>query len=234
MSRLTLDDTSVSALVSEVAPLVSAITGWRLDLPSLVCRVLPRQRGYEEIVEARLERLGLPAAPQRDLVTSAVEVLVESNVLAAYEPLTGTLLVVRENVDDSNLDGLRLILGHELTHRGQHIQHPALFERVNRVLVDMIQAMAGGEVDPGRVRLFFDEVQPIMTLIESHASYVQQELHRRHFPAAQIERQNSLPAVLFRVLGFGKTAQYTQGLPQVTAAVEQGGIDRLFRESAGG
>ena len=33
-----------------------------------------------------------------------------------------------------------------------------------------------------------------------------------------IERHFTLPVLLFRVLGFGKTAQYTDGLPQVTEA----------------
>jgi len=68
-----------------------------------------------------LHALGLPFNPGRDIVTRTVEYLVENNVLAAYEPLTNELMVVRENVDDSNLDGLKVVLGHELTHRGQHM-----------------------------------------------------------------------------------------------------------------
>jgi hypothetical protein len=33
------------------------------------------------------------------------------------------------------------------------------------------------------------------------------------------------------VLGYGKVAQYTEGLPQVTTAMQQGSIDRLFSNS---
>ena len=48
-----------------------------------------------------------------------------------------------------------------------------------------------------------------------------------------IERHFTLPVLLFRVLGFGKTAQYTDGLPQVTEAMRQGKVDYLFRSLAG-
>jgi hypothetical protein len=34
-------------------------------------------------------------------------------------------MVVRENGDDSDLDGLKLFLAHELTHRSQRVHHPA-------------------------------------------------------------------------------------------------------------
>ena len=106
MAKLILEDNSISALVSEIAPLVSSITGWDLHPSSLRTRVLPKDQGYEEIVEGKLRGLGLPISPERDIVTRTVEYLVENNVLAAYEPLTNELMVLRENVDDSNLDGL--------------------------------------------------------------------------------------------------------------------------------
>jgi hypothetical protein len=229
MPKLNLDDNSITALVSEVAPLVSAVTGWDLQLASLRCRVLPKDQGYEEIVENKMLALGLPFSLERDIVTRTVEYLVENNFLAAYEALTNELLVVRENVDDSNLDGLKLVLGHELTHRGQHIAHPELFARLNRILADMIKGLETGQADLHKLLGYYQQVQPLMTLIESHASYVQGVLCQRYFPQAQIEHHTSLPALLFRVLGYGKVAQYTEGLPQVAAAVNQGTLDGLFR-----
>ena len=234
MAKLILEDTLISALVNEVAPLVTSITGWDLHMTSLRSRVLPKDQGYEQIVEGKLRGLGLPVSPERDIVTRTVEYLVENNVLAAYEPLTNELMVLRENVDDSNLDGLKLILGHELTHRGQHMTHPELFERVNRILVDVIKGMETGQVDLQKLQGYFEEVRPLMTLIESHASYVQSVLCQRYFPDAQIERHFTLPVLLFRVLGFGKIAQYTEDLPQVATAMQQGSVDRLFREQVGG
>ena len=78
----------------------------------------------------------------------------------------------------------------------------------------------------------FDEVQPLMTMIESHASYVQGVLSRLYYPNAQIEHHFTLPVLLFRALGYGKLAQYTEGLPQVSAAMQRGGMDSLFQSMA--
>ncbi len=229
MTELTIDDRLIASLVSEVAPLVSSITGWDLQIPTLRNHILPKDQGYEEIVEGKLRLLGLPVSQERDIVDRTVEYLVENNVLAAYEPLSNELMVVRENVDDSNLDGLKLVLAHELTHRGQHVHYPALFERVNTILVNVLKGMESGQVDLQKTLGYFEEVKPLMTLIESHASYVQGMLKQLHFPRARIETRFTLPVILFRIIGVGKTSQYTEGLPQVATAMRGGSVDDLFR-----
>jgi len=233
MTRLILDNDRVQALAVEVAPLVSQVTGWDLDITSLHCRVLPRGLGYEATVEEKLQLLGLPVLPKGDFITRMVEIMIESNFLAAYEPLANELMVIRENVDDSNLDGLRLILAHELTHRGQHLHHPQLFQRVNRLLVSMLREINSGDMNIQRMRAWYGQVKPLMTLIESHASYVQELIKRHHYPHALIEKQSSLPALIFRIIGFGKTTQYTAGLSQVSEAARKGAIDGLFDRLAG-
>ena len=234
MVKLTIDDVLISSLVSEVGPLVSSITGWDLQLAGLKTVVVPKEQGYEAIVEGRLSALGIPVRAERDIIDRTVEYLVENNVLAAYEPLTGELVVVRENVDDSNREGLMLVLAHELVHRGQHIHHPQIFEHVNRILLAVFNEMNTGQADISRMMAYFEEVKPLMTLIESHASYVQGVLLQMYFPQARIETRFTLPVILFRIIGFGKTAQYTESLPQVADAVEQGSIDRLFEDVAHG
>jgi hypothetical protein len=233
LTKLTIDDSLITTVIDEVAPLVSAVTGWDLKLSTLHSRVLPKDRGYEEIVEGKLRLLGLPVSPVRDIVLRTVEYLVENNVLAAYEPLSNELMVVRENVDDSNLEGLKLVLGHELTHRGQHMTHPALFERINTILITIFKGMESGQVDFQKTLSYYEEVKPLMTLIESHASYVQGILRQTYFPQARIESRLSLPVILFRILGVGKTSQYTEGLPQVSAAMNKGAVDGLFRNAGG-
>jgi hypothetical protein len=233
MANLSIDDHLVASLITEVAPLVSNATGWELNLPSLHSRVLPRDQGYEAIVEGKLRLLGYPISPQRDLITRTVEILIEKNVLAAYEPLADELMLIRENVDDSNLDGLRLVLAHELTHRGQHVNHPQLFQRVNQLLLSVLQEANSGEVDFQKMLAWFEQVKPLMTLIESHASYIQGIINQKYYPQAQIEKPFSLPVLIFRMLGFGKTTQYTAGLPQVSEAAQKGGIDSLFNRLAG-
>ena len=233
MPRLTIDDNLVTKLITEVAPLITHATGWELNLPFLRSRILPRDQGYEAIVEGKLLLLGYPVSPQRDFVTRTVEMLIEKNVLAASEPLANELMVIRENVDDSNLDGLRLVLAHELTHRGQHVHHPQLFQRVNELLLSVLKEANSGDMDFQKMRAWFEQVKPLMTLIESHASYIQGLLGRLNYPQAQIEKPISLPVLIFRVLGFGKTTQYTAGLPQVSEAYQKGSIDSLFERLAG-
>jgi hypothetical protein len=162
-----------------------------------------------------------------------VETLVENNVLAAYEPLANELMIIRENVDDSNMDGLKLVLAHELTHRGQHVNHPQLFKRVNELLVSVLQETNTGDMNIQKMRTWYEQVKPLMTLVESHASYIQGVIKQNHFPQAQIEKQYSLPVLIFRLLGFGKTNQYTAGLAQVSAAARTGGMDGLFKRLSG-
>jgi len=233
MPKLVIDEQLVASLVKETAPLVSQLTGWNLGIPALQVHVLPRDQGFEAIVEQKFHLLGLSGNPHRDLITRAAESLVENNTLAAYEPLANQLMVIRENVDDSNMDGLRLVIGHELTHRGQHVNHPLLFERINKLLVSVITGMETGRVGLLQVQTYFEQVRPLMTLVESHASYVQGQLKERYYPQAKIEERLTLPVLLFRLLGFGKTAQYSDGLPQVTEAMRVGRIDLLFRGQAG-
>jgi hypothetical protein len=228
MTKLTIDDRLITPLISEVAPLVSSIISWDLQISNLRIRLLPKDQGYEQIVQEKLRLLGLPASKERDIVNRAVEYLVENNLLAAYESLSNELMIVRENVDDSNLEGLKLILAHELTHRGQHVRHPELFERVNRILINVFKDMEAGKVDLHKTLACFEEVKPIMTLIESHASYVQTLLKQHYFPQAQIETRFTLPVILFRILGVAKISQYTEGLPQVAEAMQHGTVEALF------
>ncbi|NLG99778.1 MAG: hypothetical protein GX491_20675 [Chloroflexi bacterium] len=121
MPKIDVTPELVGRLINQVAPLVEFTTRWSLDLQTLKYRVLPKNRGYEEIVLARFAGVGLPVEidKPRSPGELLIEYMLENNILGAYEPSTQEILVVRENVDESNLDGLRLILAHELVHRGQ-------------------------------------------------------------------------------------------------------------------
>ena len=231
MTKLILNDEIIASLITEVAPRVVSLTGWELDLPSLRSRVLPKNRGYEEILLGRLEQLGmhdwddlLPDAFERLL-----EYMIEANVLAAYMPGAEEILIVRENLDDSNLDGLKLVLGHELVHRGQHRTHPELFERLDHYLREIILEIQSQSTDFDLLHLAFEQVQPIMTILESHASYVQALLQQTYYPAGKIETPFNLARLLMRLVGGPKLAQYTDGLSQINAAYQAGDIERLYR-----
>jgi hypothetical protein len=234
MSKLVLDDEFITTLVVQVAPLVEQATGWDLDAGSLRCRVVPKDRGYEEILLGRLRELGFfvdEDAP-RPLLDRLVEYLVESSILAAYQPGAGELLVIRENVDDSNLDGLRVVLAHELVHRGQHRNHPEIFHQVEaswrRVAAPNL--VSPEQIDLGQLVQALNETRPLMTLLESHAAYIQQLIASRHYPQARIEAHFTLPVLLFRLFGGQKLAQYTEGLPAIAAAMESGEMEALYRD----
>ncbi len=190
---------------------------------------MPRDRGYEEILLGRIRGAGVvvPEEGSWGLMERLIEYIVEGSVLAAYEWSTQEMLVVRENVDDSNLDGLRVVIAHELVHRAQHINHPELFERVDKGVREVFDLA----MQPGGLPQAFEkirELQGVMTLLESHAHYIQESLHRTRFPNAKIESHFSLPTLLLRLVGAKKLSQYTDGIPAVQEAVARGEVDELY------
>ena len=236
MTRLSITTDLIRSLVGEVAPLVEGLTHWSLETAALNVRVLPRDRGYEEIVLRRMGAVGIPVdetAP-RNLIERLVEYAFEHNVAGGYEPSRGELMLVRENVDDSNLDGLRVVVGHELVHRGQHLMHPELFARVDSVTREAFELMAGGGGGFEAIVEKLKKVQSIMTLLESHAVYVQEKLRQTRFPEAEIETHHGLTALLFRFLAGAKMAQYRAGIPKVAAAVAAGNVDALYAQLKSG
>ncbi|MEO0079920.1 MAG: hypothetical protein ABIK44_04500, partial [candidate division WOR-3 bacterium] len=189
MKRLTVDDELVRNLTGELGPLVEELTRWPVTLETLSCRVLPKDRGYEEIILGRLCGAGIAVdeAESRTILDRLLEFIIEGVVLAAYQPATEELLVIRENVDESNLDGLRLVIGHELVHRAQHLRHPKLFRRVAAVIVEVFHGAQTGALSLRAALAKVAGLKPVMTVIESHAWFIQDELHRRFFPNAVIE-----------------------------------------------
>jgi hypothetical protein len=230
MDKLEITDQLIQKVIVEVAPLVSNVTGWDLRLADLRSRVVPRDQGYEAILLGRLYQAGLQDLQELmpDLLEKMIEYLIEQNALAAYMPGAGEILVIRENVDESNLAGLKLILCHELVHRGQHLFHPELFARTDALLREAVGDMHGEAVDLQRSRQIAEELRPIMSLIESHAAYVQQLVKLAYFPDARIETHFNLASLLMRFVGADKLAQYTNALPQVAQAAAAGKLESLY------
>ena len=232
MGKLAVTDGQVRQLVAEVAPLVAHLTGWNLQLGDLRTRVLPRHRGYEEIVLGRMQTAGIrmdPDAPRNPL-ERLTEYMLEGNIAGAYNHGTREILVVRENVDDSNLDGLRLTLAHELVHRGQHVHHAHLFDRMDEVMRAAYGCGIEGRGTVTEAIRRLHEVDEVMTVMESHAGYVEREIKRLYLPRGVQESHFNLAALMFRVLGARKVAQYTDGIPAVARATRAGHIDALYRK----
>lgn len=233
MAKLQVDNKLVSKLVDEVSPLVRQLTRWSLATNNLLCRVIPKQRGYEEIVINQLQHQGIPVFEDgtRDLFERLAEYFLEAAILAAYVPWNSEIIIMRENVDDSNLNGLRLILGHELVHRAQHINHPQIFNRLEvlsqRIYLAFYEAQA--DLDLEQIMDTLLEIRSIKTLIESHAMVVQNSLHREHYPDAKIESHWSLLTMLFRLIGAENLSHYQDGIPMVKEAMERETIDDLYQ-----
>ncbi len=143
MAKLDVTEPLARALMREVAPIVERLTGWRLHVEQMAVQILPKTQAYEEIFLARLQRLspsGDLSAFSEGIARRLAEYVLEGTTLAAYDHTNGTLYVVRENVDDSDKDGLKVILGHELVHRGQGLHHPDLLRRTEQVAAEVLSA----------------------------------------------------------------------------------------------
>jgi hypothetical protein len=233
MVQLNLTDELVNELVRQVAPLVTEATGWSLKLDGMVCRVVPKSLGYEEVVLKRLHDMKMDQCVDgsSNLANRLVEYMVEGSLLAAYMPASQELLVVRENLDDSNLNGLRLVLAHELVHRAQHVTHPELFAQIDHrtQMVFCAYFQSPGSLGLHEFIQALREIQTMMSLVESHAVYIQTMLAKSHFADAHVEPHFSLPVLLFRLLGADKISQYTTGIPAIAEAASAGKMDALFR-----
>lgn len=235
MEKLEITDTLLEQLIGEVAPHVVQATGWDLRLDGLSSRALPKERAYEEILLGRLRAYGVhpDSSTPRIFIERALEYIFEGSVLGAYQPGDEEILVVSENVDESNLDGLRVVLGHELVHRGQHVQYPELFAQVEDRLRTVVAPaiLAPETVDLQQVLNAVEAIKPVMTLFESHAAYVQGYLAQVVYPRAKIEEHRTLPVLLMRLIGGQKVSQYQEGLPAIVSAAQSGSIDQLYRDA---
>ena len=227
MYKLNIDDQLINTIIVAVAPDVVEVTHWDLKLPLLRSRVIQKDQAYEEIMGGRIRGAGIVTAGSASLSLQErlIKHLVEESSLAAYEPSRGEIIVVNQNLDDSNIDGLKLVMAHELVHRAQHVRYPGLFTRLDEIIRNCWYASMTYQ-NPSKKEL--REVEHAMTIIESHASFVQQFLAAIRFPLARIEKPLSSQAVLLRSLGVGKSLQYILGLPDVAEAVNTGTLDEVF------
>ena len=231
MNRLIINEDVIRRIADEVSPMVEEIIPWTVSHDSMSIEVLPRNRGYEEILLGRLRGAGvdIDETGRRSIFERLLEYVIEDVVLAAYEPSLCRLYVLRENVDDSNPDGLRLIVAHELVHRAQHLKYPELFSRMDFVICDVCNHLSdGGSLKKAMARI--RDIEPIMTLLESHAAYVQERLRSTRFYEAKIETHFNLPTLLMRVFGRRKLKQYHTGIPSVIRNQVMGNIDSLYQQ----
>ena len=73
------------------------------------------------------------------------------------------------------------------------------------------------------------EVDEIMTMLESHAHFVELEIKRLYLPHGLVESHFDMLSLIFHYAGQRKIAQYVDGIPAVTDAVRSGTLEALFK-----
>jgi hypothetical protein len=223
-----IDRAGARAIIEEVAPHVERLTGWDVLSGQLGLLIIPKERAFEEIALGRLERIGVPVSSlpaATNVVERVMSYVLRSAILAAYDPTLDSIFIVRDNVDEANLDGLKVILGHELVHRGQAKRYPAHLAFVDATVREMMMRPKG-LLDLWQKT---NDVNRIMTLIEGHATWVHEQL-QRIYPNARIRRHHfSILTALLRIVAAAKVHQYTAGKRLVAQAGDPASIEELYR-----
>jgi hypothetical protein len=233
MAELIVTKALIDYLVSEVAPYVEQETKWQLDLKILKTWVIPREYAYEVIIlkQSRNFLKGLPstAAHSSFMIPPLKEKMFEANILGAFEPTSLELIIVQENVDDSNLDGLKVVIAHELTHFGQYLHHKKIFDQLDDMKSFITEAYY--RQDEREVVAIMNRVQPLMTLLESHAYFIEEQIRKLIYPKARIESHFNWATMMMSLLAPNKQAQYLDGLPAIRSAVKENSLDDLFQRA---
>ena len=173
MSKLIVTKELVDYLLVEVVPYVEQATGWQLDINRLNIRVVPRELAYEAIVlHQNILHYGDQAEKREQLsyaVHPLIEKMIESNILGAFEPSTRELIIVKENVDDGNLDGLKVVILHELVHYGQYLYHQTIFNNLETLRYQVTNTYENQETEKALALL--EKTQKLMTLLEKSCSF---------------------------------------------------------------
>ena len=70
-----------------------------------------------------------------------------------------------------------------------------------------------------------------MTLLESHAHFIEELIKRQVYPTAKVESHFNWATILMSIISPSKQAQYLDGLPIIAEAFKSEGIDDLFRQA---
>ena len=107
--------------------------------------------------------------------------------LAAYEPFSNVLVIHKRCCERSNLDGLKVILGHELVHVGQFRHTPGLLDQYRESLQWLKGKCGSSAVSLKELieSVDYSVQQSFMSQIEGYAAYIQGYLER-YYNCAEI------------------------------------------------
>ena len=122
--RSVVDAATIAYCVAEVAPAVEAATGWKDLAQGVQFRAVD---SLAKAYRAHLEAIGV--ADDGHSERGLDWMMGASGAVALYDPFTRVVSIHRQRAEQQNLDGLKVILGHELVHAGQFREHPELRRR---------------------------------------------------------------------------------------------------------
>lgn len=179
-TRLDLDEELVGHCLREVAPKVEHLTGWRNLLDDLDIVVTNDYRkSFFRLLEWVDISIGIVA---RLFLRSWFKL-----ILSQYEPLSQALIVNKRPCANCNLDGLKVVLGHELAHVGQFRSTPELADHCRDSLLWLKERMVQGDLSLKEIveRLDYSMTQYYMSQIEGYASYIESYL-RQYYNCSMI------------------------------------------------
>jgi hypothetical protein len=218
--RLDLDDELISHALHEVVGHVERLTGWSGLLDDL--RTADISAFGAEIGQVMTDA-GIEGRFARGVARAIFERVVLYATFGLYSPHSHTIFLNAGALEHCNLDGLKVILGHELVHVGQFRNHPELIEKHRRVTADLSRRLAEAGDGPVDVNALLEDapIRTHMRLIEGYAAYIQGYLeaiyplamvvpHRSWFDRLVIAAFRRTTPDLDHILE-SKLAQYTEG-----------------------
>jgi hypothetical protein len=229
MRRLPITPDLLWVQVHRVAPEVELLTGWPLRLNSLQVFVVSRRDAAEFAFAEMLRSARLPPSTVRaDEPLGWLRRAARGRAIGAfYEHGRNAICAVSDNVDESNNDGLALILAHELAHRAQHLQYQRIHAKVQAATRRLYRLAGKPSTTEEEWRAVTDEITPIMTVMESHATYVTELARRTRLPLGRTEPVPWLARRLDELLDRDKCAQYRE-TRLIARAVGMGELGDLF------
>jgi hypothetical protein len=191
--RLTIDDEVLTYAVEEIAPLVEALTGWE-DV-SRGIRVEAVEHGGEAFARL-LSRAGLATFSEAEVRRSILRSGIAGSH-ALYDPFSASIYVDVTKTERQNLDGLKVIIGHELVHAGQFQHHPQLVQEYRELLEAVLAAERADRAGGGtatlsgalglgkRGREASKKSFGFMANLEGYASYIENDFIRKVLNCAQ-------------------------------------------------
>ena len=240
-----ISERSIENLLAEVAPRVERLTGWDTNLANLKVKIIKRNQLWEQGLKPKYDHLGVETEAKTDKGKNALalsKALMPYIILGLYEPLTGTMLVLPDNVRfGTNESGLAVTLGHELVHRCQFTNNHQFANMYPALVKRMVGANAFDE-DGDEDKNARKYLQAYMTLVEGDAKFVEGQLNKMFYQDAKnktAHASNFIGLVLFlSTLGDSdgglvkKLKQYTKGNKIVKAIYQsegRQGVNKLYR-----